>query len=228
MSPLAPSYESLLEESSVRPQSPETTCNMFSSVFGRKLVSAETKSGYWRDNMTSTVQFSKALEKCIHAYPAATNIIEIGPHPALKGPVTEILKHINRSDVQYLHTCSRGENDFTSLLQNIGTLLANGTHMNLAMINAVTKEDGSGKPRYIYGNVLTDLPRYQWSHSTGFWSESNLSRRVRFREFPRHQLLGSRLLDDVPIRPGWCNHLLLSEIPWLADLKVGFQSRYHA
>lgn len=67
------------------------------------------------------------------------------------------------------------------------------------------------------GNVLVGLPSYAFDHSEPLWAESRMSRNLRFREFPHHELLGSRYLEDTPANPSWRNLLILDEIPWLAD-----------
>jgi len=213
-------YETLLRQAGVSRTYIPPTCKMFSSVTGQEIEVEDCTPMYWKDNMVSTVLFSQALSRSIGAHPAIGAVVEIGPHPALKGPIAEMLKGLDKTDVEYFHTFSRGENDFVSLLANIGALIAHGAQLSLAKVNADIDPSKPGSLGYKFGSLLTDLPRYQWNHSQGFWAESRMSRRVRFRQCPRHQLLGSRRLDDVPTHPGWKNHLLLKEIPWLADLKV--------
>ena len=220
MLPLAPQYERTLQQSGVKSQGPSVACDMFSSVTGLKLEPEECTPTYWKDNMTSMVLFYEALAQCMYAHPGVTTIVEIGPHPALKAPVAEILRTIGRNDVDYFHSCSRERNDFVSLLESTGALIAHGVQLDLAKVNAEVETTEAESLSYEHGNVLTDLPRYQWNHSTGFWAESRLSRNVRFRQFPRHQLLGSRGVEDTPSHPSWRNHLLLKEIPWLAEMKV--------
>ena len=213
-------YENLLRQSGMRSSTPPIACEMFSSVTGHELKSDHCTPEYWRHNLISMVRFSEALTHCIQAHPATASIVEIGPHPALKGPVTEILKRAGNSNIKYFPSCLREENDFISLLNSAGEMLARGVRMNLDMVNAEPDALNPGTGDYVNGKVLTDLPKYRWNHSTSFWVESRMSRRLRFRGFPRHQLIGSRVLDDVPSHSTWRNHWLLKEIPWLADMKV--------
>ncbi|KAK4243497.1 polyketide synthase dehydratase-domain-containing protein [Corynascus novoguineensis] len=72
--------------------------------------------------------------------------------------------------------------------------------------------------------VLVDLPNYKWDHSTKHWHESAASKDWRFRPFPRHDLLGSKVLG-VPWRatPTWQNALRVSALPWLRDHRIGEQ-----
>ena len=195
-------YETLLRQAGVSRTCIPPTRRMFSSVTGQGIEAEDCTPMYWKDNMVSTVLFSHALSRSVAAYPAIGAIVEIGPHPALKRPVAETLRDIGRTDVEHFHTCFRDENDFVSLLANIGTLIAHGAQLSLAKVNAAIRPTKPGSPGYKFGNLLTDLPRYQWNHSQGFWAESRMSRRVRFRQCPRHQLLGSRGLGICHILPG--------------------------
>lgn len=169
--------------------------------------------------MTSTVRFCPAVESCLAEFPEIAATIEIGPHPALKGPVTETFRALGEKDFEYLPTCSRGSDDFEVILNGAGSMVARGIPLELQNINARIIANES-QCKIEYGRVLTDLPTYQWNHTASFWSESRVSRNVRFRQYPRHQLLGSRYVDDIPQRPCWRNHLVLKEIPWLVQMKV--------
>ena len=192
---------------------------MFSSVTGKLIDAEDCKSDYWKENMVSTVQFQAALEQALQCHPKANAIIEVGPHPALKGPTKEILQNVGTSNIEYFHSCSREADDFVSLLENVASMYTHSIPLNLVAVNQGTIKDAnctSQSPR-----VLNDLPPYKWNHATRFWAESRTSQNLRFRLFRRHQLLGSRSPDDIPTRPTWRNHLMLKEIPWLADFKVG-------
>lgn len=189
-------------------------CQMFSSVTGTLIDSQSCKPDYWKQNMISTVQFQAALEQALLHYPETSAVIEIGPHPALKGPVKGTLQHLRMSSVSYFNSCFRNKDDFVSLLENAGLMSVQSIPLNLAAINRGTVENADED------HFLEDLPPYKWNHATSFWAESRVSKNVRFRQFRRHQLLGSRSLDDIPTNPTWRNHLVAKEIPWLEELKV--------
>lgn len=169
--------------------------------------------------MVSTVQFSSALEACLDNNPNISVVVEVGPHPALKAPVLEILRKMGQDSIAYCSSCSRGIGDLEALLENAGAIVGHGVLLKAANINARENVDGL-ECNYEYRDILTDLPSYQWNHSTSFWEESRVSRNVRYRQFPRHQLLGSRKVADIPSRPSWRNHFILREIPWLMEMKV--------
>ena len=169
--------------------------------------------------MTSTVEFQAAFGACVKDHPNTVAIVEIGPHTALKGPAEESLHALGKSSVEYLPTCLRRQNDFEVLLSTVGILIGIGLQIQPSNINAREVVDGL-QCYYEPCNVLTDAPSYQWNHSQRFWAESRVSCNVRFRKFPRHQLLGPRYVDDIPNHPSWRNQLTLKEIPWLQEVKV--------
>lgn len=220
MFPLASNYNDKLVQAKVTPLREDAKCNMYSSVYGRRMDAFECTPSYWKQNMVSTVKFSAALEDCIDGHANAAAIIEIGPHSALKGPTQEILHALGKSHIGYLPTCMRGQMDFETLLSSAGVMIGIGLHLQISNINARGIIHGL-QCRYEPGNILTDVPSYNWNHSQGFWAESRVSRNVRFRKFPRHELLGSRYVDDIPNRPSWRNQFMLKEITWLQELKVG-------
>ena len=197
----------------------EAKCDMFSSVTGRRMAAAEISPFYWKQNMVSTVQFSVALTACLQHHSENLVVVEIGPHPALKGPVHEILRSLNMNAIGYFHSCLRGEDDVESLLHSAGSMIALGVPLNATNINACGNYSATGGAHAV-GKVLTDIPSYSWDHSSSFWYESRISRNVRFRQFLRHQLLGSRYLDDVPSRPCWRALWTLKDIPWLSSMIV--------
>lgn len=218
MLPLAPHYQRFLGEARIEPLATPPYCAMVSSVTGKSLTADDLTPAYWAQNMTSTVLFNSAIEGCVRQYPKVCGILEVGPHPALKGPIQEVLCNLKKEHT-YFHTCKRDTDDFESILESIGKMHAAGIPLELRAVNAkeVYQNDMWG---YKSGDVLTDLPSYPWNHSSSFWSESRLSRNTRFRAFPRHELLGSRCGDDIPTRACWRNHLSLDGIGWLQGTAV--------
>ncbi|MCJ1465537.1 hypothetical protein MMC07_004155 [Pseudocyphellaria aurata] len=219
MLPTASQYEESLFSRNTTPRSRATSCEMFSSVHGRRLAAEDLSPSYWREDMVSTVRFSSALEACLYSCPEISAVVEVGPHPALKGPILENLQKLGRDSIAYYSSCSRGIENLEALLKSAGAMIGHGVRLKAANINALEIVDGL-MCHYKYSNVLTDLPSYQWKHSVSFWEESRVSRNVRHRQFRRHELLGSRYVDDIPSRPSWRNHLILQEIPWLMEMKL--------
>jgi acyl transferase domain-containing protein len=194
-------------------------CNMYSSVTGQRMRPGQVTPCYWKDNMTSTVQFEAALTECLKNHTGDCLLLEIGPHPALKGPTKEILQFEKNAPAEYFHTLFRQRNDMEALLENVGGMIAAGVPVRRRNVNGKEIVDGLNCT-YEYGPVLKNLPTYQWDHSTSIWYEARTSRNQRFRRFPRHELLGSRYLEDSPLNPTWRSLPVLDQIPWLATLKV--------
>lgn len=220
MLPLALPYQRLLEKAEVFPSSDAQQCPLFSSVTGSVIEPGDVIPDYWAKNVTSTVRFQSAIEQCLHQNPKINSIIEVGPHPALKGPTQEILRNQGRHDAHYFSTCKRHEDSFRSILESVGEMIIAGMPIDTRAINA--KEIfHDGILKHSYRKVLTDLPSYQWNHSSSFWFESRVSRNIRHREFPRHEFLGTRYVDDIPSRACWRNTVHPNEIHRLAELDVG-------
>ncbi|KAL9119068.1 MAG: hypothetical protein Q9187_004377 [Circinaria calcarea] len=219
MLPVAPRYVKALKDAHVVPSKTAAACDMFSSVTGQQLSQEDCSIQYWKQNLVSTVQFFPALSECMARHPESSVIVEIGPHPALKGPTQESLRTLGKDSVDYFHSCLRGRNDWETLLDTAGSMIAHGVPLKTSNINASEVADGHQSKRE-YGNVLTNIPGYQWDHSTSFWAESRISSNLRYRQFPRHQLLGSRSLGDIPSCPSWRNLLMLKEVSWLSQIKI--------
>lgn len=216
MLPLSCPYEKYLQDAQVVHTQDKPECIMFSSVTGRMIENHDLTPSYWTKNMTSTVQYAAAINCCLEQYPDLDCVLEIGPHPALKSPTQEMLRARHKSDIPHIGTCRRDTNDFESILRSAGELLVAGVPLRTAAINAEPETPTD----YKHGTVLTDLPGYQWNHSASFWSESRVSRNLRNRRFPRHELLGSRYVDDIPSRPCWRNIINVNDIEWLEEPRV--------
>ncbi|KAL3473204.1 beta-ketoacyl synthase [Aspergillus californicus] len=71
------------------------------------------------------------------------------------------------------------------------------------------------------GALLTDLPTYPWHYEGRFWSESRVSRSWRFRKYPHHDLLGSRITDGNENEPTWRSIIHLDNVPWIRGHIIG-------
>lgn len=217
---LAPGYEQSLHDAGISPLAPsaEFKCEMISSVTKQKLFSSDCTPEYWAKNMVSPVQFSAALTEMMSLHDIGV-LVEVGPHPALKGPVLDTLAVLGKSDITYFGSCVRNKPGFDSILGTVGEMVSAGLHVLTDVVNS-TEHLVNSEVKLAHGRVLTDLPKYQWDHSVSHWAETRLSQNQRFRKFPRHQLLGARVHDDTPLNPRWINRLMLKEIGWLEEMMV--------
>ncbi|PGH03618.1 hypothetical protein AJ79_07309 [Helicocarpus griseus UAMH5409] len=206
---------------------------MISSVTGRRVYAKDViQAEYWKNNMVSLVKFSKALSKICARSPLkpkkldgshrssvnVTELVEIGPHSALQGPIRDILISIGRqNDVGYSSLLKRKMSAKTSTLEAVGRLHCSGYPVKLSSVNCYDDEDKtSNQPK-----VLVDLPSYPFNHSQKYWHESRLSSSgYRFRHHGRHDLLGTPVPDWNPLEPMWRNIIRVSELPWVEDHKV--------
>lgn len=196
---------------------------MFSSVNGQKLSPSDCTPNYWVKNMVSPVQFSAALIETVRSHDLDI-FVELGPHPALKGPAMDTLAVLDYTDVIYFGTCFRNKPTFDSILDTIGGMVAAGLKLLTDTVNSTEHVIGQKAT----GMVLTDLPKYQWDHTVSHWAETRVSRNQRFRRFPRHQLLGARVNSDTPLSPRWRNLLRLKELDWLEEMVVSASTFWEA
>ncbi|KAG9249431.1 polyketide synthase [Emericellopsis atlantica] len=202
-----PLYEEHIQPfiTSVNPEIP-----FYSSVTGKRLQGDGCLGAkYWRQNMESPVLFNGALREALASQPADTVLIEIGPHPALKGPIGQILRDIGRTDV-HLGTLVRDRSCEESILHLAGRLFQHNVDVDLAAL-------APGQ-----GNHVHDMPSYPWKQEALHWAESRVARDWRFRQHKPHELLGVRVTEVIN-ETCWRNKLSLSDVTWLEGHKVDGQ-----
>ncbi|KAF1974061.1 hypothetical protein BU23DRAFT_532398 [Bimuria novae-zelandiae CBS 107.79] len=177
---------------------------------------------YWVRNLVSPVRFSDALLQLTarpkgarklgqKAQIVCTDVVEIGPHSALKRPIEETLSH-NKRQLRYWTALSRNEAAATHLLRLVGQVFCLGYKVDLARANHL---DPKKRLR-----TLTDLPQYSFSHTRSYWRETTLSSGIaKRRHFPR-PLLGAPVADWNPLEPKWRQYLSVQTHPWVVDHQV--------
>jgi hybrid polyketide synthase/nonribosomal peptide synthetase ACE1 len=128
MEPCAGPYLESLRRCDIHIQSGADACKWYSSVYGpngRSVDDTEALGGtYWVENMVKPVLFSEAIDRAITEEHCHDMVLEIGPHPALKGPATESLKTLTGIDMPYTGVLKRGENDMCSFSAALGFVWA--------------------------------------------------------------------------------------------------------
>jgi len=192
---------------------------MFSSVTG-KLLNRDCSADYWKANMTSPVRFDEAVKELVAGRDGADFLIEIGPSGALAGPIAQIKKGLGDKglNIQYCTASTRGKDAIKSLFDVAGRLFVAGSSIALSKVNQA-QDSGTRGP-----SVIVDLPNYAWNHSTKYWHESEASKDWRFRKFPHHDLLGSKILGTSWNAPSWKKTLRVENLHWLKDHKVNRKS----
>jgi len=197
-------YESLLAPH-VKSFCPKVS---FYSTVLEKVVNEENvlDASYWRKNLESPVLFNTTMEALLADHKSNNLFLEIGPHSALAGPLRQIFKK-QQPDAPYISTLARGSDDTLSLLVALGNLFVKGIAVDLAPLNQG-------------GQIVTDLPTYPWNHEESFWEEGRVSKEWRMRKFPRHDLLGTQVVESSALEPTWRNVLSLDDAPWIRDHMV--------
>ncbi|KAI1081410.1 putative polyketide synthase [Whalleya microplaca] len=203
----------------------DNNCVWFSSVYN-KPVQFETDTDfnfqlsgtYWAQNMTMPVLFSQALESALTSGTEFDMAIEVGPHPALKGPATQTMQEVLGKIIPYASTLDRGASAVAGLATSLGFLWARLDMVDLERYDQAV----SGRQKQTH-RVLKGLPMYAWNHDVKHWHESRRSRRMRTRQGGFHPLLGDVSPDSAPHCLEWRNILRPSELPWLDGHRVQSQ-----
>lgn len=217
MFPLAPGFRQALSTlSTFQPRAGKVP--MFSSVTGRPSAARAMDAEYWAANMTGVVRFSDALAGVLigeDEEPALDVLVEIGPHPALRGPSKQVLKGLG-IDLPYIGSLDRKVDAYESLLATAGQLFALGYDVDLAAVNAGHVMGPFGKPQHHQlGKALDDLPSYAWDHQS-YWSETRVAQEYRQRK-ARHGVLGALVPGTPATHRRWQRYLRPSELPWLTE-----------
>lgn len=200
-----------------------SAATMYSSVTGAPITAQELNAAYWVKNMTSPVQFNKAVSAIFQGAGGARrrqrggvdNILEVGPHAALQGPLRQILTTLGSAkDIEYNSILSRGKDAVVSSLDAIGNLWTKGLDIDLLRVNSY-----EANPEAL--QALTDMPNYPWNHTNRYWVESARMKSHRFKQTPRLDLLGMQVDDQNSHEPRWRNLIRIADVPWLADHKMG-------
>lgn len=205
-----------------------TTVPMISSVSGARVSEDKlSHAEYWVQNLVSPVQFLKALtilctkmakkrRRLGHVTQHQINIndiLEIGPHSALKGPIQESLRVIPEGgDIRYHWTLSRHSSAVESILEAASRLYCSGFPVDFLSVHN-QKETSSG-------TLLVDLPEYPFNHTQSHWLEGRASKSFRFRHKARSDLLGTPASDWSHLNAQWRNIIRKGENPWIEDHQV--------
>lgn len=210
-------YLTSLRSVNIQASRPSDGCQWISSVYGNMEFEYDDEDlenlqgQYWVDNMVKPVLFSEAIECSLWKAGPFNLALEIGPHPALRGPATQTMKTALGSIVPYSSMLERGHDDVEAFSSGIGY---SWTHLNkhVDFVGYRAAFKGTDAQR---APMLKNIPSYAWNHDKIHWMESRPSRRYRLAEKPPHEILGRRLGDDSDAEMRWRNFLKPDEIPWV-------------
>lgn len=161
----------------VKPSCPKV--RLFSTAYGREIVSVEHDVDYWWANVRQPVLFDDALKDMAEA--GFDNFIEIGPHPVLSSAVKQVFS--KQSDVKPVTTfssLSRNKPETEKLLNLVSDLWKNKQISDFSKILPGTK---------------ISIPSYPWQQER-LWRESRSS--LAFRTGKRVNPLLGRRTTELP------------------------------
>ncbi|KAI9162660.1 reducing type I polyketide synthase [Paramyrothecium foliicola] len=215
-----------------RPPNARGGSRMASSVTGNWISPYElAKTEYWIRNLVSPVLFSDAVAcVCVKPFPMASkgdgpppcpsDLLEVGPHSALQGPIREILSKISKDKtIAYIPILTRQRSAVVTVLEAMGRLHSLGHPVRLPVVNC--EQPGTLRS-------LTTLPQYPFDHSKSYWHENRISKGYRFRRFGSNDLLGVPDTDFNPLEAKWRNCIRPTLLPWIEDHKINGTILYPA
>ncbi|CAO2647160.1 Nn.00g080820.m01.CDS01 [Neocucurbitaria sp. VM-36] len=184
-----------------------------SSLLGRLATSKDLDASYWVQNLTCAVRFDEAIKSMCEPEGNSKGVnflIELGPHAALQGPIKQNLKCIGGAapKIGYSSVLIRKKSATQTALLLAGQLFVKGCSLNMGMINFP-------KPLDRPPQVLTDLPRYSWNHSSQFYHESRFTKLHKYDDAPRNDIIGVLAPYSNDFEHTWRNVVRLDDIPWL-------------
>ncbi|KAL2198349.1 BcPKS5, polyketide synthase [Corynascus similis CBS 632.67] len=198
----------------------------YSSVIeGHVMTKEDLVPQYWVDNMTSAVLFSPAVNHAIAEGGPFDLGVEVGPHPALKGPCLDTIEEAAGHRIPYTGLLGRNKSDVLELSSALGfvwTQLGAGS-VDFGQFEAAISGNASPK------RVLTDLPTYPFDHSRSFYTLTRFSGGHRHLYAPPNPILGRRCVEtETADEISWRNILRSGEISWLQGHQLQGQTVFPA
>lgn len=205
---------------------PSGSAAWISSVYGDNIenVKDNLADTYWSNNMVNPVLFSQAVAYAVGAVGPFDMALEVGPHPALKGPAMQTIQEVSGQTLPYTGTLNRGKNSNEALSSALGALW-------IALGEGVADFAGfesKGLQKARAPELIKGLPSYTWDHDRIYWHESRLSTAMRTAKEPFHPLLGVKCPDGTDNELRWRNYLHPREVSWLAHHQVQGQMVFPA
>ncbi|KAL8766525.1 MAG: hypothetical protein Q9209_006741 [Squamulea sp. 1 TL-2023] len=237
MAKVAPMYNSLLSTAITHMlhkddmlwRQPKT--RMISSATGEEFQGDHMPVQYWSQNLRSRVLFDNAIAT-LARHPnlqIVGKLIKIGPHSALAGPLKQILTANSFDQLIYIPTLVRNSNSTVQLLKTAGELFVRDYPLDVKEVNAFEEINKNAIAKVVQKpQQLVDLPPYQWNYEKKYWAEARFSQEQRHLQFPRHDLLGSKIAGLSDRSLVWRNVLSHRNIPWLRDHCLGNEAIFPA
>ncbi|KAF3039878.1 t1pks [Didymella heteroderae] len=192
-----------------------------SSVYHRDiaLVTDSIDGQYWYSNTVGEVLFSQALEHALQKINFDL-AVEVGAHPALKGPALQVIEDTIGRTIPYTGTLNRGLKDEEAFANTLGYIWTTVANINVDFASFDRFMTAKAPPALLKG-----LPTYPWNHERAYWHESRISRAYRNRS-ARHELLGLKSADYSDDQISWKNSLVPDKMSWLRDHRIQGQMMF--
>ncbi|KAJ2993411.1 hypothetical protein NUW58_g1849 [Xylaria curta] len=219
MSPVREPYSALLKEANIHPARNcfGGACDWYSTVYssheGRDMATPTSFNGsYWVENLTRPVLFSQGIIAAIQdrKFDLA---IEVGPHPALRGPAVETIREFSGGSLPYLGLLERNKDALDTFSNALGSIWCHVNSSSSPVDFAGFRKACDG-PEWMMPRVHKNLPPYQWDHDRSMIKESRKSKLWRTRNTVIHELLGYPV-SWAENECHWRNILRLNDVGWL-------------
>ncbi|KAL4755948.1 non-reducing polyketide synthase pyr2 [Aspergillus foveolatus] len=186
--------------------------------------SSRLKADYWNENMISPVLFSQAMSTALAAGEPDL-VVEVGPHPALKGPAQQIICETlsNGPDVPIIALSNRGMDGIEAMASAVGSMWAYLGPGALDIPNYIRLFDKNKTPR-----PIRNLPLYPFDHSkVHSWETRMLNEHLHKRGAP-HPLLGSLETTNADAEWRWRHYIRREDLEWLEGHRIQSQTVFPA
>ncbi|KAI1635697.1 hybrid PKS-NRPS PsoA [Biscogniauxia mediterranea] len=192
-------------------------CNWYSSVYGPDgadmTATIPFEHTYWVENMANPVLFSHAITSAIQKEQFDL-ALEVGPHPALRGPAIESIKDVLNIDLPYQGMLERNEYALNTFSSALG-FVWRSFDSPIPPVDFAGFRRACDGPGWTIPRVQKDLPPYPWDHDRPMLKESRKSKAWRTRSTPVHELLGSPSSSAGARVVRWRNILRITDVEWL-------------
>lgn len=202
-----------------------TGATFYSTVTGERIDGSELNQSYWVRNLLSRVSFSQGMQSLLSGDESVKTLVEVGPHSVLQGPIREIVRdHSPGKNIQYIPTLKRNKGSIEMMQDAAVALFMAGCTLDFGVVNYAGTRNGKKK----MPELLVTLPKYPWNHSRRYWHQSRAATNHNHRKFPRNDILGSLVDENLDLEPRWRNIIRLDHHPWIRQHRIFGDSVYPA
>jgi hybrid polyketide synthase/nonribosomal peptide synthetase ACE1 len=219
MIPCSRPYLEALERAKVAFGEGSSSTTWFSSVTGNTKMTKETLGGqYWVDNMRNPVLFSQAVASAVQGAGPFDLAIEVGPHPALKGPAQDNIEAASGTPgTPYTGLLSRGADDVNAFSAGLGYIWERFGAGSVNFDGYEKLASGVSEEK----TLVHSFPAYTWDHDTSYWTASRVSGSYKSRDEKPHPILGVKVEEGCTGQQVlWRNLLYPREISWMTGHKL--------